>query len=650
MINFVVEQTGYPPEVVELDADLEADLGIDSIKKAQLFGELAEYFDVQPDETMTLDEFPTLRHVVNFLAAAPVKGDLPATASVTSAPAAPAPLASAAAPAPTQSPLSHTAAPAISVASPSLDPAELEQFLINFVVEQTGYPPEVVELDADLEADLGIDSIKKAQLFGELAEYFDVKPDENLTLDDFPTLRHVMDFLSGSGLKKNLTPGPSEPSQAAPPANLSAPPREMAPPVAPQPTPQLPAAAAPTARFAAGLARGNERRAALRRLLHRLADQADETAANPAQQFTTDELEELRGIAAGIDVSVSGVLAHGRVILANDTAAAAPAPPPNPPTAAPATAALRGPQYDLQPEDFQRDDTHRFFLRELELPFDPAAPVMPTWHGAALIVGDHPLGDALRRQLESAGVPVRQLPISDDLDETLAAFDRIWAEQPTPHVFIVTGREPAVDPTDESAWRRRWYRVALLPYFLCQRWVQRAGEAKLLDRCSLIGATSLNGTLGFSGEITSPECGAITGLMKAIYIEVAIMREQRSMRAKAVDAPADEPLDSLATNICRELASKEVDYEVSFVGGKALRPVCVSPKGARGQVCRRSPRRHVGGHGRRPRHHGPVRARNGPTLWPQVALDRHVALARDRSQLAKSLARRDEIVEGQRDA
>ena len=71
------------------------------------------------------------------------------------------------------------------------------------MVEQTGYPPEVVELDADLEADLGIDSIKKAQLFGELHEYFDVTPAEDLTLDDFPTLRHVMDFLANSGLKKN---------------------------------------------------------------------------------------------------------------------------------------------------------------------------------------------------------------------------------------------------------------------------------------------------------------------------------------------------------------------------------------------------------------------------------------------------------------
>ncbi len=63
---------------------------------------------------------------------------------------------------------------------------------MQFVVDQTGYPPEIVKLDADLEADLGIDSIKKAQLFGELGEFFDVSDPENLRLDEFPTLRHVL--------------------------------------------------------------------------------------------------------------------------------------------------------------------------------------------------------------------------------------------------------------------------------------------------------------------------------------------------------------------------------------------------------------------------------------------------------------------------
>jgi acyl transferase domain-containing protein/NAD(P)-dependent dehydrogenase (short-subunit alcohol dehydrogenase family) len=203
LINFVVEQTGYPPEIVELDADLEADLGIDSIKKAQLFGELREYFDIQPTSGeegghLSLDQFPTLRHVLNFL-----RGAKPAAASVAAAssaiPAGAIKVAEEPQPAVvSQDERKQKSAPA---------PAELESFLVNFVVEQTGYPPEIVELDADLEADLGIDSIKKAQLFGELREYFDIQPTGgeeggHLSLDQFPTLRHVLDFLrqqSGKG-------------------------------------------------------------------------------------------------------------------------------------------------------------------------------------------------------------------------------------------------------------------------------------------------------------------------------------------------------------------------------------------------------------------------------------------------------------------
>jgi len=193
LVNFVVEQTGYPSEMVELDADLEADLGIDSIKKAQLFGELAEHFEVTANvEELSLDDFPTLRHVMNFLEGMPQTsgsaGEPPQQLA--------APLVEQATP--------HVAQPERTAAAPAevtpndTDGDDLAEFLVNFVVEQTGYPPEMVELDADLEADLGIDSIKKAQLFGELAEYFEVQvTTEELSLDDFPTLRHVMTFLQG---------------------------------------------------------------------------------------------------------------------------------------------------------------------------------------------------------------------------------------------------------------------------------------------------------------------------------------------------------------------------------------------------------------------------------------------------------------------
>jgi acyl carrier protein len=218
LINFVVEQTGYPEEIVELDADLEADLGIDSIKKAQLFGELSEHFDVTPDETLSLDDFPTLRHVKEYLSQEATYGSSSGSnsdaASTSPPPAAlDAPLAAPASSPPSSvsasaSPSPRSSAGAAIVASAAkegnpantgtstkMSPEELDSFLINFVVEQTGYPEEIVELDADLEADLGIDSIKKAQLFGELSEHFEVTPDETLSLDDFPTLRHVKEYL-----------------------------------------------------------------------------------------------------------------------------------------------------------------------------------------------------------------------------------------------------------------------------------------------------------------------------------------------------------------------------------------------------------------------------------------------------------------------
>ncbi len=202
LVNFVVEQTGYPPEMVELDADLEADLGIDSIKKAQLFGELREYFDLQVDEQLSLDDFPTLEHVRDFISGSD-EADL--SSDVTSAS--------------TRSDLPTTlASPAqlnghaheiesLPPGNSLLSEDELANFLVNFVVEQTGYPPEMVELDADLEADLGIDSIKKAQLFGELREYFDVEINEQLSLDDFPTLEHVSKFLQHGQVASTLAEG-----------------------------------------------------------------------------------------------------------------------------------------------------------------------------------------------------------------------------------------------------------------------------------------------------------------------------------------------------------------------------------------------------------------------------------------------------------
>ena len=42
LLDLVSNRTGYPKEMLDLDLDLEADLGIDSIKRVEILGTLAE--------------------------------------------------------------------------------------------------------------------------------------------------------------------------------------------------------------------------------------------------------------------------------------------------------------------------------------------------------------------------------------------------------------------------------------------------------------------------------------------------------------------------------------------------------------------------------------------------------------------------------
>jgi acyl carrier protein len=84
-----------------------------------------------------------------------------------------------------------------------LETKQLAAFAVNFIVEHTGYPPDLVELDADLEADLGIDSITLAQLLGEVRDYVGVTPTGDLTLDSFKTLNDVIRVFQESAARQH---------------------------------------------------------------------------------------------------------------------------------------------------------------------------------------------------------------------------------------------------------------------------------------------------------------------------------------------------------------------------------------------------------------------------------------------------------------
>ena len=68
LVGVVVKHTGYPEDFIELDQDLEGELGIDTVKQAEIMGDVREIFSLPVDESFVLSEHPTLNHFLDYIA------------------------------------------------------------------------------------------------------------------------------------------------------------------------------------------------------------------------------------------------------------------------------------------------------------------------------------------------------------------------------------------------------------------------------------------------------------------------------------------------------------------------------------------------------------------------------------------------------
>src|SRR5581483_3452188 len=67
VLAVVAEKTGYPRDMLDLDLDLEADLGVDTVKQAEMFAAVREIYSIPRDENRKLRHYPTLAHVIRFV-------------------------------------------------------------------------------------------------------------------------------------------------------------------------------------------------------------------------------------------------------------------------------------------------------------------------------------------------------------------------------------------------------------------------------------------------------------------------------------------------------------------------------------------------------------------------------------------------------
>ncbi|CDU00679.1 PfaA, omega-3 polyunsaturated fatty acid synthase [Vibrio coralliirubri] len=176
MLEVVAEKTGYPTEMLDLEMDMEADLGIDSIKRVEILGtvqdEMPNLPELNPED---LAECRTLGEIVEYMNSKSMNSKMPASAPVAAQPSATAPVQ----------------------AANGLDAKVVQQTMLEVVAEKTGYPTEMLDLEMDMEADLGIDSIKRVEILGTVQDELPTLPELNPEdLAECRTLGEIVDYMN----------------------------------------------------------------------------------------------------------------------------------------------------------------------------------------------------------------------------------------------------------------------------------------------------------------------------------------------------------------------------------------------------------------------------------------------------------------------
>lgn len=168
------ELTRYPIEILDPYADLEDDLGIDSVKRAEILAVFGERFELPMDMEVPPESLTTIAGIADVLrpiierarASAPSQGNGHST-DVTTRDREPQP--------------AHADRP------PPQEPG-IQQLVIDVFAEVTGYPREILTLEARFEDDLGIDETKRAQALALLHKRLSARSPNRPVPSDVETL------------------------------------------------------------------------------------------------------------------------------------------------------------------------------------------------------------------------------------------------------------------------------------------------------------------------------------------------------------------------------------------------------------------------------------------------------------------------------
>jgi acyl transferase domain-containing protein/NAD(P)H-dependent flavin oxidoreductase YrpB (nitropropane dioxygenase family)/acyl carrier protein/NAD(P)-dependent dehydrogenase (short-subunit alcohol dehydrogenase family) len=185
--KIISTQTGYSEDMLENDLDLEADLGIDTVKQVEIFGKITSELNFEVPEDLKLRELNTIKKIAEYISSKTENTSFILDSSKDNY-----------------------------QDSHQENSDDYEEKIKKIISAQTGYSEDMLEKDLDLEADLGIDTVKQVEIFGKISSELGIEVPEDLKLRELNTIQKLALYLSGKSgnEKKSENESLSEPLEA----------------------------------------------------------------------------------------------------------------------------------------------------------------------------------------------------------------------------------------------------------------------------------------------------------------------------------------------------------------------------------------------------------------------------------------------------
>ncbi len=535
VLSIVAEQTGYPIDMLELDLDLEADLGVDTVKQAETFLAIREMFDIPQQDDLSLRDYNTLEKVIGY-----VKEMRPDLAGIGDRFATP-----------------ETAVPSVKPDMPQASSADADagvagQVLI-IVAEQTGYPIDMLELDLDLEADLGVDTVKQAETFLAIREMFDIPQRDDLSLRDYNTLEKVIGFVH------EMRPDLAVETAAVIPA------AEPVPATAAEDSGESPADSIASQVLKLVAEQTGYPEDMLELDLDLEADLGVDTVKQAEtflairETFDIPQQDELSLRDYNTLEKVIGYVQEMRPDLVEHT----PSEPRPAPSAIPLETAEQPESYDLAEADKMPRRIPTPVLRpDLDL-CKPTGVVLAAGSRIVIMPDQGGVSKALATRLKKLGALPLLLDPTAAISETVEQIESWLDEEPVQGVYWLAALdvEPDLESMSLDEWRVNGEQRVKKLYAA----MRTLYEAISTPNTFLVAATRLGGLHGYGEEgASAPMGGAVTGFAKAFHIEQRLRREGSGPLVKVVDFALSRKTAALAERLITETQADPGVVEVGI--------------------------------------------------------------------------------------